>query len=199
MLLQIMEEGHLSDAKGRKVDFRNAIIVMTSNIGADLIKRQGGLGFQLERDEAEDEKFAYDDMRKKLMDSLKKAFKPEFINRLDSVVVFHALSREHIHEIATLELQKVADRLKEREITLAATEAALDKLAEKGYDPNMGARRLRRVIQLEIEDRLSDDLLSGKFKDGDTIWVDVDDEGNFQLSKNSRKKRKKEEPLGMGM
>ena len=199
MLLQIMEEGHLSDAKGRKVDFRNTIIVMTSNIGADLIKRQDGLGFQLERDEAEDEKIAYDEMRKKLMDSLKKAFKPEFINRLDSVVVFHALNREHIHEIATLELKKVADRLKEREITLAATEAALDKLAEKGYDPDMGARPLRRVIQLEIEDQLSDDLLAGKFKDGDTIWVDVDDEGDFKLAKNTRKKPKKEELLGIGM
>ena len=199
ILLQIMEEGHLSDAKGRKVDFRNTIIVMTSNIGADMIKRHGGLGFQLERDEAEDEKLAYDDMHKKLMDSLKKAFKPEFINRLDSVIVFHALNRQHIREIATLELQKVADRLKEREITLAATEAALDKLAEKGYDPDMGARPLRRVIQLEIEDQLSDDLLAGKFKDGDTIWVDVDDEGNFQLSKNSRKKPKKAELLGMGM
>jgi ATP-dependent Clp protease ATP-binding subunit ClpC len=199
MLLQIMEEGHLSDAKGRKVDFRNTIIVMTSNIGADLIKRQDGLGFQLERDEDENEKLAYEEMRKKLMDSLKKAFRPEFINRLDSVIVFHALNRQHIREIATLELQKVADRLKEREITLAATEAALEKLAEKGYDPDMGARPLRRVIQLEIEDQLSDDLLAGKFKDGDTIWVDVDDEGNFQLSKNTRKKRKKAEPLGIGM
>lgn len=199
MLLQIMEEGHLSDAKGRKVDFRNTIIVMTSNIGADLIKRQGGLGFQLQRDEAEDEQLAYDEMRKKLMDSLKKAFRPEFINRLDSVIVFHALNRQHIREIATLELKKVADRLIEREITLAATEAAMEKLAEKGYDPDMGARPLRRVIQLEIEDQLSDDLLAGKFKDGDTIWVDVDDEGNFRLSKNTRKKSKKEEPLGIGM
>ena len=199
MLLQIMEEGQLSDAKGRKVDFRNTIIVMTSNIGADMIKRQGGLGFQLERDEDEDEKLAYEDMRKKLMDSLKKAFRPEFINRLDSVLVFHALSKKHIREIATLELNKVADRLKEREITLAATEAALEKLAEKGYDPDMGARPLRRVIQLDIEDQLSDDLLSGKFSDGDTIWVDVDDEGNFVLSKNKKNKPKMIEALGIGM
>ena len=199
MLLQIMEEGQLSDAKGRKVDFRNTIIVMTSNIGADMIKRQGGLGFQLERDEDETEKFAYEDMRKKLMDSLKKAFRPEFINRLDSVLVFHALSKQHIRKIATLELQKVAERLKEREITLAATEAALEKLAEKGYDPDMGARPLRRVIQLDIEDQLSDDLLSGKFSDGDTIWVDVDDEGSFVLSKNKKNKPKVIEALGIGM
>jgi len=199
MLLQIMEEGQLSDAKGRKVDFRNTIIVMTSNIGADMIKRQGGLGFQLERDEAEDEKVSYEDMRKKLMDSLKKAFRPEFINRLDSVIVFHALGRDHIRQIATLELQKVAGRLTEREITLAATETALDKLAEKGYDPDMGARPLRRVIQLEIEDRLSDDLLAGKFKDGDTIWVDVDTEGDFCLNRDAHPDPETPEPVGMGM
>ena len=199
MLLQIMEEGHLSDAKGRKVDFRNTIIVMTSNIGADMIKRQGGLGFQLDRDVAEDEQVSYEDMRKKLMDSLKKAFRPEFINRLDSVIVFHALNRQHIRQIATFELQKVAKRLKEREITLAATEAALEKLAEKGYDPDMGARPLRRVIQLEIEDRLSDDLLSGKFKDGETIWVDVDEEGNFYLTNHADEKDHAPEALGMGV
>ena len=199
MLLQIMEEGQLSDAKGRKVDFRNTIIVMTSNIGADMIKRQGGLGFQLERDEAEDEKVSYEDMRKKLMDSLKKAFRPEFINRLDSVIVFHALNREHIRQIAALELHKVAGRLIEREITLAATDAALDKLAQKGYDPDMGARPLRRVIQLEIEDQLSDDLLSGKFKDGDTIWVDVDTEGNFCLNRDAHPDPETPEPVGMGM
>ena len=136
----------------------------------------------------EDEQVSYEDMRKKLMDSLKKTFRPEFINRLDSVIVFHALNRQHIRQIATFELQKVAERLKEREITLAATEAALEKLAEKGYDPDMGARPLRRVIQLEIEDRLSDDLLSGKFKDGETIWVDVDEEGNFYLTNHADEK-----------
>ena len=123
ILLQIMEEGKLSDAKGRKVDFRNCIIVMTSNIGADLIKRDGGYGFQLQRDESVEEKFVYEEMRKKLMDSLKKAFRPEFINRMDAVIVFHALNREHIGEIAKLELKKVAERLKEREITLTATDA----------------------------------------------------------------------------
>ncbi len=183
ILLQIMEEGQLSDAKGRKVDFRNTIIVMTSNIGADMIRREGGLGFQLERDQKADEKAAYDTMRKKLMDALKKTFRPEFINRLDNVIVFHALSREQIRKIALLELDKVAERLKEREIILLATDAALDKLSEKGYDPDMGARPLRRVIQLEIEDQLSDALLAEKFKDGDTIWVDVDAEGGFVLTK----------------
>jgi len=196
-LLQIMEEGQLSDAKGRKVDFRNAIIVMTSNIGAEMIKHEGGFGFNLERDEAEDEKFAYEKMRKKLMEALKKSFRPEFINRMDSVIVFHALNRGHIRRIAKMELQKVAERLKERQIELMATEAALEKLSEKGYDPEMGARPLRRVIQFEIEDQLSDALLAEKFKDGDSIWVDVDSEGGFILTDSPEEIQSEEkEPLG---
>ena len=199
LLLQIMEEGQLSDAKGRKVDFRNTIIVMTSNIGADMIKREGGFGFKLQRDAVASEAFEYDEMRKKLLDSLKKAFRPEFINRLDSVIVFHALAKEHIRSIATLELNKVAERLKDREISLTASEAALEKLTEKGYDPDMGARPLRRVIQLDIEDQLSDDLLSGKFKDGETIVVDVDAEGNFFLRKTDEKQPEAPEPIGVGM
>jgi ATP-dependent Clp protease ATP-binding subunit ClpC len=199
MLLQIMEEGQLSDAKGRKVDFRNTIIVMTSNIGADMIKREGGIGFKLQRDEKADKDFVYDEMRKKLLDALKKAFRPEFINRLDSVIVFHALSIEHIRRIALLELNKVSERLKDRGITLTASEAALEKLSEKGYDPDMGARPLRRVIQLEIEDQLSDDLLSGKFKDGDVIVVDVDGEGHFFLKKPEEKLPEIPEPMGVGM
>jgi ATP-dependent Clp protease ATP-binding subunit ClpC len=199
MLLQIMEEGQLSDAKGRKVDFRNTIIVMTSNIGADMIKREGGFGFKLQRDAVASEAFEYDEMRKKLLDSLKKAFRPEFINRLDSVIVFHALAKEHIRSIATLELKKVAERLKDREISLTASETALEKLTEKGYDPDMGARPLRRVIQLDIEDQLSDDLLSGKFKDGETIVVDVDAEGGFFLRKTDEKQPETPEPMGVGM
>jgi ATPases with chaperone activity, ATP-binding subunit len=134
-----------------------------------------------------------------LLDSLKKAFRPEFINRLDSVIVFHALNKEHIRKIAEMELKKVAGRLSDRAITLAATDAALDKLTEKGYDPDMGARPLRRVIQIEIEDQLSDELLSGKFKDGDTIWVDVDAEGNFCLKRDAHPDPETPEPVGMGM
>jgi ATP-dependent Clp protease ATP-binding subunit ClpC len=172
MLLQIMEEGHLSDARGRKVDFRNAIVVMTSNIGADMIKRQTSLGFALQQDEATEEKMAYDDMRKKLMDSLKRVFRPEFINRLDSVIVFRALSKVDIQEIVKLELDKVAERLKDHDISLVATPLALEKLAELGYDPEMGARPLKRVIQQKVEDVLSDALLSGTFSDGDGIIVD---------------------------
>ncbi|MCC6957646.1 MAG: ATP-dependent Clp protease ATP-binding subunit, partial [Anaerolineales bacterium] len=176
MLLQIMEEGRLSDARGHKVDFRNAIIVMTSNVGADMIKRQSTLGFALKRDEETEERLAYEDMRKKLMDSLKRVFRPEFMNRLDSVVVFRALNREDITKIVELELHKVADRLKEHEITLRATPAALEKLADLGYDPDMGARPLKRVIQQKVEDPLSDSLLSEEFKDCTEVVVDLEDD-----------------------
>jgi ATP-dependent Clp protease ATP-binding subunit ClpC len=175
MLLQIMEEGHLSDARGRKVDFRNALIVMTSNVGAEMIKRQSALGFALKRDEETEEKQAYDEMRKKLMDSLRRVFRPEFINRVDNVVVFRALNKQDIEQIVMLEINKVAQRLEEHSIQLNATPEALDLLAEQGYDPEMGARPLRRVIQQKIEDPLSDALLSGDFVDGDNIMVEVED------------------------
>ncbi len=185
MLLQIMEEGHLSDARGRKVDFRNAIIVMTSNVGADMIKRQTALGFTMKKDEALQESQAYDEMRKKLLDSLKRVFRPEFINRLDSVIVFRSLSRDDIKKIVELELSKVSTRVVEHEIKISATPAALELLAEQGYDPDMGARPLRRVIQQKVEDPLSDALLSGQFVDGDTILVDVV-EGEFLLRREAR-------------
>jgi ATP-dependent Clp protease ATP-binding subunit ClpC len=173
MLLQIMEEGHLSDARGHRVDFRNAIIVMTSNIGAEMIKRQTSLGFILEQDEGKKEETAYEEMRKKLLDALKRVFRPEFINRLDAVIVFRALNREDIQKIVSLELEKVAERLKDHEITLQASPEALSRLAEEGYDPEMGARPLKRVIQNKVEDPLSDALLAGEFHDGDTVSVEV--------------------------
>jgi len=173
MLLQIMEEGHLSDARGRKVDFRNAIIVMTSNIGADMIKRQTSFGFSVQRDQSMEEQQEYEEMRKKLLDSLKRVFRPEFINRLDGVMVFRALNKEHIQTIVKLELDKVSLRVQEHEIVLHASPAALQKLGDLGYDPDMGARPLRRVIQQYVEDPLSDALLSGDFEDGNTILVDL--------------------------
>ena len=176
MLLQIMEEGHLSDARGHKVDFRNAIIVMTSNVGADMIKRQGSIGFSLKRDEEITERLAYEEMRKKLTDSLKRVFRPEFINRVDSMIVFRALNLDDIKKIVELELAKVSHRLEDHAITLEATPEALDKIAEMGYDPEFGARPLKRVIQQNVEDKLSDMLLGGEFEDGATIIVDVVDE-----------------------
>ncbi len=185
MLLQIMEEGQLSDARGHKVDFRNAIIVMTSNIGADMIKRQGAFGFTIQRDETVEEREEYDEMRKKLMDSLKRVFRPEFINRLDAVIVFRALNRENIQQIVKLELDKVAVRLQEHEIVLHATPSALTKMGEMGYDPDMGARPLRRVIQQYVEDPLSDALLAGEFEDGDTIMVDLAEGEEIVLKKGN--------------
>ena len=176
MLLQIMEEGQLSDAKGHKVDFRNAIIVMTSNIGADVIRRQGALGFSLKRDEELEERLAYEEMHKKLTDSLKRVFRPEFINRVDSVIVFRALNLEDIKQIVDLELAKVALRLEEHALKLEATPQALEKLAEMGYDPEFGARPLKRVIQHNVEDKLSDKVLGGEVQDGDTITVDIEDD-----------------------
>ncbi|MHB8806004.1 MAG: ATP-dependent Clp protease ATP-binding subunit, partial [Anaerolineaceae bacterium] len=197
-LLQILEEGQLTDAHGRKVNFRNAIIVMTSNIGAELIKRQSGLGFVLEQDANKEEEHIYKEIREKLLDSLKKAFRPEFLNRLDNVIVFHPLSKEHIHQITEMELVKVAKRLSEREIRLRASPATVDKVAEKGYDPDMGARPIRRVIQLEIEDKLSDALLAQTFRDGDDILIDVDQEGNFILLKDDERIASQGETLKMG-
>ncbi len=184
MLLQIMEEGHLSDAKGRKVDFRNAIIVMTSNIGADMIKNQTSLGFQLKRDEVTTERLTYEDMRKKLNESLKRAFRPEFINRVDGVVIFRSLNKEDIQQIVRLELDKVAERLKEHNLTLTATPEALALIADQGYDSEFGARPLRRIIQQRVEDPLSDKLLSGEFVDGDSILVSVNADGEVALVRN---------------
>jgi len=175
LLLQIMEEGHLSDAKGRKVDFRNAIIIMTSNIGADLIKRQSSLGFSLEVDSALEEQSSYADMKKKLMEALKRSFRPEFVNRLDSVVVFRALNRADIREIVSLELHKVSERLQEYDLSLRSSEAALDFLSEEGFDPEMGARPVRRVIEQMVEEPLSDALLARTFINGDSILVDLEE------------------------
>ena len=196
MLLQIMEEGHLSDARGRSVDFRNALIVMTSNVGAELIKRQTSIGFDIARDEELEERMAYKEMRKKLLDSLKRVFRPEFINRVDSVIVFRSLSKESIKEIVQLELDKVSIRLEEHDIVINTTPAALELLAEMGYDPEMGARPLRRVIQQNIEDTLSDALLAGEFEDGDTIVVDVVDD-EIELHR-SEEKPIEEEALAAG-
>ena len=141
-----------------------------------MIKRQTSIGFTLKQDEDTEERQAYDEMRKKLLDSLKRVFRPEFINRLDSIIVFRSLSRSDIQQIVQLELNKVATRLVDHDIKLTASPEAVDMLAEMGYDPEMGARPLRRVIQQTVEDKLSDALLGGDFQAGDTILVDVEEE-----------------------
>jgi len=198
MLLQIMEEGHLSDARGRKVDFRNAIIVMTSNVGAELIQRQTQFGFPIARDEASEERISYEEMRKKLTEALRKIFRPEFINRVDAIIVFHALSKEQITQIVELELAKLSERLTEHEVTLQLTEAARSMLAERGFDPEMGARPLRRVIQNMVEDRLSDALLAGDFKAGDHILLDVEESELVMHKTEPEKRSEKEEAVSAG-
>ena len=176
ILLQIMEEGHLSDARGRRVDFRNTIIIMTSNIGAELIRRSSSLGFALHRDEAERERESYQEMKEKLLDQLKKTFRPEFLNRVDEVMVFKSLNKEEIKQIVDLELDKLRKRLDEHQLKLEATDEAKTFLAEKGYDPKFGARPLRRVIQRLVEDPLSEGLLIGEFKPGDTVLADLEED-----------------------
>ena len=173
LLLQIMEEGHLSDAKGQKVNFRNAIIILTSNVGADMIKKGGGLGFNFKQDAAVLVEENYRDMQKKLMEQLKRHFRPEFLNRLDSFIVFRQLQMEDIRQIVDIQIADVNERMDERFLLLEATDAAKDWLAKHGYDAEYGARPLRRLIQQTVEDKLSDAVLAGEFKDGETVIVDV--------------------------
>ena len=163
MLLQIMEEGTLADARGRRVDFRNAIVVMTSNIGAAVIKREEQLGFTTPQAGDETEDVDYKTLSRQVMDRLRKAFRPEFLNRVDATVIFRSLTRSQIKSIVELELNKVRERLLEHAITLDANEEALEWLAEHGYSAEYGARPLRRLIQDRVEDILSDGILSGKF------------------------------------
>ncbi|MCI0475515.1 MAG: AAA family ATPase, partial [Anaerolineales bacterium] len=175
MLLQILEDGHLADAKGRKVDFRNTILIMTSNIGADLIQRDSVLGFGGKRDEAKTEEDAYKNMREKLMGEMKRLFRPEFLNRLDNIVVFRALSKDDIKQIVDIQIGYLQPRLDEHKLTLQVTEAAREKLAEQGFDRNLGARPLKRVIQRTIEDPLSEGVLAQEFKPGSVLIADVVD------------------------
>ena len=173
MLLQIFDDGHLSDAKGRRVDFRNSILIMTSNVGSDLIRKEGTLGFTVRTDESKTAQDQYEKMKEKVLTAMKNAFRPEFLNRLDATVVFHALSREHIRQIVENEMKELEKQLTTKGVKLEMTDAAKDWIGEKGYDVVFGARPLRRVIQNEIEDRLSEALLEERFREGDTVRVDV--------------------------
>src|SRR3972149_3107589 len=182
MLLQVFDDGSLTDAKGRKVDFRNPIIIMTSNVGSDLIRRETALGFSVNTEEAKTAEQQYKRMKDKVLDELKRVFRPEFLNRIDGQVVFHALAKEHIRSIVDLQLADVAKNLMLKGISMEATDAARDWLGEKGYDPIFGARPLRRAIQNELEDRLSEALLEGRFGPGDTVLIDAEG-GEIVLTK----------------
>ncbi|MDN5708196.1 MAG: ATP-dependent Clp protease ATP-binding subunit [Planococcus sp. (in: firmicutes)] len=168
ILLQVLEDGHLTDSKGRRVDFRNTVIIMTSNVGAQELKYNKYVGFNLE-----DSKTDYKDMKGKMLAELKKAFRPEFLNRVDDMIVFHSLEKNDLRKIVELMTQQLTGRLKEQDIDLELTEAALDKIAKEGYDPEYGARPLRRSLQKHVEDRLSEELLKGTAIAGQKIIFDV--------------------------
>ena len=174
LLLQILEEGTVTDSLGRKVDFRNTIIIMTSNVGAELIKKQTALGFGAMENESAD----YDGMKVKILEQSKKVFKPEFLNRLDDLIVFHMLEKKDLVKIVDLEISKVIDRLKSREIAVKIDNKAKDFLIEDGYDPEYGARPMRRSVEKHLEDPLAEHLLRGDVKDGDFVGVTFDKKEN---------------------
>ena len=178
MLLQVFDDGHLTDAKGRRVDFRNTIIIMTSNVGSDLIRRENSLGFAAHLNEEQDDRQRYERMKDKVLTEMRRVFRPEFLNRVDTTLVFHPLSKAHIRLIVDMMLAEVDSRVREKHIELDVTEPARDWLGEKGYDPIFGARPLRRVIQERLEDSLSEALLRGDFDPGDTMRVDLTTEIN---------------------
>ncbi|MFA5881296.1 MAG: ATP-dependent Clp protease ATP-binding subunit [Eubacteriales bacterium] len=170
ILLQVLEDGRLTDAKGRTVDFRNTVIIMTSNVGADLLKKESALGFR-----SAGQNKGYDDMKDKVMGELRRTFRPEFLNRIDEVIVFHALNEEHIKQIVDLMIKEVAKRLAENNIAIEVTDEAKEVLAKEGFDQLYGARPLRRAIQRQVEDRLSEELLAGTFKTGDKVRIGAEE------------------------
>ncbi|WP_252504738.1 ATP-dependent protease ATP-binding subunit ClpC [Sporosarcina sp. Marseille-Q4943] len=171
ILLQVLEDGRLTDSKGRTVDFRNTVVIMTSNVGAETLKQNRYVGFNLQDGERD-----YEDMKSTMLDALKKAFRPEFLNRVDEMIVFHSLEKEHLREIVTLMSNALTKRLAEQDITLELTDAAKLKISEEGYDPDYGARPLRRALQKHVEDRLSEELLSGTVLTGGKVIIDVEDD-----------------------
>ncbi|MGC9502774.1 ATP-dependent Clp protease ATP-binding subunit [Baaleninema sp.] len=182
LLLQILEDGQLSDSKGRTVDFKNTLLIMTSNIGSRVIEKGGGgLGFEVADDKTDAQ---YNRIRNLVNEELKQYFRPEFLNRVDDIIVFGQLKREEIKEIAELQLKQVFARLTEQNITLQATDAFKERLVDEGYDPAYGARPLRRAIMRLLEDVLAEEMLAGKLEEGDKAIVDVDENGNAVISKD---------------
>jgi ATP-dependent Clp protease ATP-binding subunit ClpC len=181
LLLQILEEGTVTDSLGRKIDFRNTIIILTSNVGAELIKKQTTLGFGAPKHDE-----GYDTMQEKILEETKRVFKPEFLNRLDDIIVFHTLSKEMLSRIVDLEVTKVASRIMEKEITLTLDAASHEFLIEKGYDPTYGARPMRRAVERYLEDPMAEEILRGSFKAGDQVHVTRDGEKlSFKVSEAS--------------
>lgn len=168
ILLQIFEDGRLTDAQGRVVDFKNTVIIMTSNVGATLIKKGTSLGF---RSSNEPEQMSYKDIKDRVMSELNKTFRPEFLNRIDEIIVFKSLTKIEIRKIADLLLNEVKELLAEQKITFSVSNSAKDILAKEGYDPNFGARPLRRTIERLVENPISEKILSGELKDGEHLFI----------------------------
>ena len=174
LLLQLLEDGRLTDSKGRTVDFKNTLIIMTSNIGSKVIEKGGGgLGFEFSGENAEDSQ--YNRIKSLVNEELKQYFRPEFLNRLDEIIVFRQLSRDEVKEIAEIMLQEVFSRMQDKGITLTVSDAFKERLVEEGYNPSYGARPLRRAVMRLMEDSLAEEVLTGRIKDGDAAEMDVDD------------------------
>jgi len=187
-LLQILDDGRLTDGHGRTVDFKNTVVIMTSNVGAELIKRQMAIGFASKKDEAKSRKQSYESMKEKVLAEMKKTFRPEFINRIDETIVFHELTEEQLRKIVDLMVKDLQERLAERKLGVELTKKAKSWLAKTGYDPLYGARPLRRAIEHHVENPLSTKVLRGEFKEGDIITVDRGDDGlTFTTKAKARK------------
>ncbi|SEJ49938.1 ATP-dependent Clp protease ATP-binding subunit ClpC [Bhargavaea ginsengi] len=176
ILLQVLEDGRLTDSKGRTVDFRNTVVIMTSNVGAETLKQNKYVGFNLQ-----DGKRDHKDMKDTMLSELKKAFRPEFLNRVDEMIVFHSLGKEELGQIVNLMADQLTKRLSEQDIELLITEAAKERIAADGYDPEYGARPLRRALQKNVEDRLSEELLRGEVLAGHKVVFDVDEDGKYTV------------------
>ncbi len=183
VLLQILDDGRLTDAKGKTVDFKNTVIIMTSNVGAQMIKRQSTVGFSV--DEEDRSKNEYENMKKNVMEDLRRTFRPEFINRIDDIIVFHSLEQTHINEIVKLMVEDVKDRLRSLGINLEVTEKAMEKVAREGYDPQFGARPLKRAIQKYIEDKISEEILASKVQAGDEVLL-KEENGELKIEKSNK-------------
>jgi ATP-dependent Clp protease ATP-binding subunit ClpA len=190
ILLQILEDGRLTDAKGRTASFKNAILIMTSNVGSDIIAKEAPLGFLAEEKIAQKES-----LKEKVMAALKENFRPEFLNRIDEIIIFNYLSKSEIRKIVDLELERVSQRLKDKKITIEVTKSAKELLAEKGFDPNLGARPLKRVIQRLLLDPLSLEIVSGKIKEGEKIIADLENGKIVFKKKESAKFSKQREKV----
>jgi ATP-dependent Clp protease ATP-binding subunit ClpC len=181
LLLQVLEDGRLTDSQGRVVDFKNSVIIMTSNVGASGMQTTTDIGFRSNKLSGEMDQAAYEKMKNKVLEEVKHTFRPEFLNRVDEVVVFHQLNREQIEKIVSLELAKVIREVKAQEMDLEVVEEAKALLARKGWDPQFGARPLRRAIQREVEDELAEELLKGNFTAGDRILAEVNPDNPEKL------------------